>query len=120
MDSNESAVPVRPAKAPGRIHEDDEWSRRERGRREAEEERQVAEEQRATAEEIRGQAEALREATDPIEQEGGTIREAGGHLGDAADLMLQIGAVDAAQRAQIVDLFDEVPQIPIAHSRLTS
>ena len=48
---------------------------------------------------------------DPIEQQRRRRREPRRDLGDAADLMMGIGAVDAAQRAERIDRRDEAAQV---------
>jgi len=56
---------------------------------------------------VRHDAQAGRITLDGIEQQRRTIRHAGRHLGDGADLMMRVGARDAPQRAEGVDLGDE-------------
>src|SRR5215468_10105494 len=64
--------------------------------------------------------EAGRKTLDAVEQERRTVRHAGGDLGDAADLAMWIGALDAAQGSEGLDRGDEVPQIAIACTHLIS
>ena len=53
-------------------------------------------------------AEAAREALDVVEQQRRTLRRPGRDLGDAAELEMRIGAGDATQRSELVDLRDEL------------
>ena len=56
-------------------------------------------------------AKAALMAFDVVEQKRRAVRQAGGDLGDAADLEPRVGAVDAAQRAELVDEADKFPQV---------
>ena len=58
--------------------------------------------------------EAAGKSRDGIEQQRRAFRHAGRNLRDRADLVMRIGARDVPQRAQRLDLADEVPKIPIA------
>ena len=55
------------------------------------------------------------QSLDAVEQQRRALRRAGRDLGDAAELELRIGAVDAPQRAKLVHLLDEAAQILVDH-----
>jgi hypothetical protein len=66
-------------------------------------------------------AEAAREALDVVEQHSRAVWQSGGDLGDAADLVHGIGAVDPPQRVELVDEPDEFAQILVhPHSPLNA
>ena len=54
-------------------------------------------------------------AFDPVEQQRRAIGHAGCDLGNAADLMARIGALDAPQRLESLDLGDEFTKILVRH-----
>src|SRR5262249_35659846 len=56
-------------------------------------------------------------ALDVVEQQRRAVRLPGCHLGDAAELEARIGAGDAAQRAERVDLGDEFAEVFVGHVR---
>ena len=56
-----------------------------------------------------------RMSLDAIEEQCRTIGHASRDLGDAADLMVRIGALDAPQRLECVDLGDEFAKIFVRH-----
>ena len=55
-----------------------------------------------------------------VEQERRTFRQSGRDLGDAADLESGIGACDAAQRAELVDLAMNSRRSSYTRARLVS
>jgi hypothetical protein len=58
---------------------------------------------------------AARKSLDGIKQERRAIGPAGRHLGDAADLVTRIGALDPPQRTERVHALDEFAQV-LVHS----
>src|SRR5262249_36388590 len=58
-----------------------------------------------------------RVALDAIEQKGRALRHPGSNLGDPAKLKVRIGAGDVAQRAEFLDLDNEVAQVSVGHVR---
>src|SRR5215467_11805563 len=60
-------------------------------------------------------AKAARKALDAVEQKGWAIGPPRRHLGDGADLEARVRALDASQRAELVDELDEFAQV-LVHS----
>jgi hypothetical protein len=56
-------------------------------------------------------AKGPRKALDCVKQKGGSVGSPGRDLGDAANLEARVGALDAAQRPELLDKLDEFAQV---------
>jgi hypothetical protein len=58
--------------------------------------------------------EAARIPFDPVEQKRRTVRQRRGDLGNASDLQIRIGTLDATKCPEAIDLIDKATEITVA------